>query len=167
MVGPVGRRGDTVAMANPDDPAALAAAFSRAHYFVPALGDAGRLHVGTQASALEERLQCARYVFITAWNADSEPDAQVDNQRADGELSAAFDELRVSRLRAHAEDAQGGHREDGWLVCDLPLEALDRLARRFGQDGVLAWSAGEPVRLRLYHAEPAEAAGMLWVDWVG
>ena len=167
MVGPAGRGRDTVAMANPDDPAALAAAFSRAHYFVPALGDAGRLHVGTQASALEEQLQGARYAFITAWNADSERDAQVDNQRADGELTAELDALGVSRLRAHAEDGQGGHREDGWLVRDLPLAALDRLARHFGQDGVLAWSTGEPVRLRLYRAEPADAAGLLWVDWVG
>jgi len=67
-------------MANPDDPVALAAAFSRAHYIVPALGNSGRLHVGTQASALEERLPAARYAFITAWNADSETRAQVDNR---------------------------------------------------------------------------------------
>ena len=154
-------------MANPDDPAALAAAFSRAHYVVPELGDAGRLHVGTQASALEQRLAAACYAFITAWNADSEPDARADNERADGELGAALDELHVPRLRALAHDAQGGHREEGWLVRNLPLAELDRLARHFGQDGVLAWAAGEPVRLRLYHAEPADAAGLLWVDWVG
>ncbi|MFL6591699.1 MAG: DUF3293 domain-containing protein [Luteimonas sp.] len=154
-------------MANPDDPAALAAAFARAHYVVPTLGDAGGLHVGTQASALEERLPAARYAFITAWNSNSETEAQADNLRADGELTADLDGLRVPRLRAHAQDAQGGHREDGWLVRDLPLAALDRLARHYGQDGVLAWSAGEPVRLRLYHTEPADASRLLWVDWVG
>jgi len=154
-------------MANPDDPAALAAAFSRAHYFVPALGDSGRLHVGTQATALEDRLQAERYAFITAWNADSEREARVDNARADGELIAALDELGVPRLRAHAQDAQGRHREEGWLVQNLAVAELDGLARRFGQDGVLAWPAGEPVRLRVYHAEPADAAGLLWVDWVG
>ena len=154
-------------MANPDDPAALAAAFSGAHYFVPELGDAGRIHVGVEATALQEHLPADRYGFITAWNADSETDSRIDNDRADGELVAALDHLGVRRLRARAQDAQGGHREQGWLVLDLPSPELDRLARHFDQDGVLAWTAGEPVRLRLYHPEPADAAGMLWIDWVG
>jgi hypothetical protein len=154
-------------MANPDDPAALAAAFANARYRVPGLGDAGSVHVGTEAAALEAVLPAQRYAFITAWNPDSEVDRKPDNDYADGELVAELDRLGVQRLRAHAQDAQGGHREEGWLVLDLPLDQLDRLARAFGQDGVLCWRAREPVRLRLYHDEPADAASMLWVDWAG
>ena len=158
---------DNPAMANPDDPAALAAAFADARYRVPELGDAGTVHVGTEPSALEAILPAEHYAFITAWNADSETGDKPDNDRADGELAAELDRLGVRRFRAHAADAQGGHHEDGWLVLDLPVAELDRLARDFGQDGVLSWHAGEPVRLRLYHREPADAASMLWVDWTG
>jgi hypothetical protein len=154
-------------MANPDDPVALAAAFANARYRVPELGDAGSIHVGTETPALEAASPAGHYAFITAWNPDSETDRTPDNDRADGELAAELDRLGVRRLRAHAQDAQGGHREEGWLVLDLPVDQLDRLARYFKQDGVLSWNAGEAVRLRLYHDEPADAASMLWVDWTG
>ena len=154
-------------MANPDDTAALADAFTRAHYLLPELGDAGRVHVGIQAAELEARLPAERYGFITAWNPDSQAASRIDNDLADGALSAELERLGVRHLRAHAQDDQGRHREHGWLVLDLPLAEFDRLARRFGQDGVLAWQAGQPARLRLYHAEPADAADRLWIDWVG
>jgi uncharacterized protein DUF3293 len=152
-------------MANPDDITALADAFSRAHYMVPELGDAARMHVGALASAIEARIAATDYGFITAWNPDSASAARIDNDCADGELGAEIDRLGCRRLRAHAQDDQGAHREEGWLVLDLPLQEMDRLARRFGQDGVLTWRAGQPVRLRLYHPEPADAADRLWVDW--
>jgi len=155
-------------MANPDDPAALAAAFVKAHYRVPELGPAGVVHVGVVAQALEQAMPAHGYGFITAWNPDSEPSSRIDNDRVDGALVAELDALRIRRLRAFASDAQGGHREDGWLVMDLPLVQLDRLARRFGQDGVLAWQAGAAVRLRLYLGAPdGTDAAAPWVDWVG
>jgi len=154
-------------MANPDDPAALAAAFAKAHYRVPELGPAGVVHVGVVAQALEQAMPAHGYGFITAWNPDSEPSSRIDNDRADGALVAELDALRTRRLRAFASDARGGHREDGWLVMDLPLAQLDRLARRFGQDGVLAWQAGAAVRLRLYHGAPgSRVASAPWIDWV-
>jgi hypothetical protein len=154
-------------MANPNDTTALAAAFTRAHYLVPEVGDAGRIHVGAEATALEACLPASTYGFITAWNPDSRAASRIDNDRADGALAAELDRIGIRRSRAHAQDDQGGHREDGWLVRDLPLQDMDRLARQFGQDGVLAWQAGKPVRLRLYHREPADAADRLWIDWVG
>jgi len=153
-------------MANPDDLAALAAAFRKARYQVPALGDAGAFAVGAVASKLETALPAGCYAFITAWDSDSETDSHMENASADGELSARLDQLNATRIRAHAEDAQGGHREAGWLVLDLPLPELDRLARHFDQDGTLAWTPGEAVRLRMYHPCPPDAAPALWTDWV-
>jgi hypothetical protein len=153
-------------MANPDDPAALAKAFAQAEYRVTELGDAGHVRVGVEPSALEDALHAGRYTFITAWNSDSEVASRTGNDRADGELVAELDRLGVHHLRTSAQDAQGAHREEGWLVLDLPLPELDRLARRFGQDGVLSWRSGEAVRLRLYHQRPADAASALWTDWV-
>jgi hypothetical protein len=155
-------------MANPDDPGRLATAFSRAHYHVPALGDAGALRVGTMATALEQACPARNFAFITAWASNSGRASWTENQRADGALLAELEHLQAAHVRAVAEDAQGGHREEGWLVRDLTLDTLDCLARRFGQDGVLAWDSGSPVRLRLYHAAPdAAAARMPFVDWVG
>jgi hypothetical protein len=155
-------------MANPDDLARLAAAFADAHYRVHELANAGDLRVGSEAKALRVAWPAHRYAFITAWDSDSARESQIDNDRADGALVAELEALGVGHLRAFAQDDQGGHREEGWLVRDLPLDALDRLARRFAQDGVLAWEAGAPVRLRLYHAAPdASAARMPFVDWVG
>ena len=155
-------------MANPDDLAKLADAFANAHYRVPEFADAGHLHVGSEATALQDAWPARRYAFITAWDSDSERNSRIDNDRADGALAAELERLGAGHRRAWAEDDQGGHREQGWLVRDLPFDALDRLARRFGQDGVLAWDAGRPVRLRLYHAAPdATAARMPFVDWVG
>lgn len=153
-------------MADPDDLAALAAAFRKAHYHVPELGDAGQLRVGTRADALEAALPGRSFAFITAWNGNSETEARMDNAAADGALVAELDRLHVARWRAVAEDAQGGHREAGWLLQDLALDDLDRLARRFDQDGTLAWTRGEAVRLRMYHPCPADALPDLWTDWV-
>ena len=153
-------------MANPDDIAALAAAFRKARYQVPELGDAGAFAVGAVASGVEAALPAACYAFITAWDSDSESDSRMENASADGELSARLDQLNATRFSAHAEDAQGAHREAGWLVLDLPLPELDRLARHFDQDGTLAWTLGEAVRLRMYHPCPPDAAPALWTDWV-
>jgi len=159
---------DDARMANPDDPGALAVAFAKARYHVPELGAAGVLQVGAVAHALEQAVPADSYGFITAWNPDSRSSSSAENARADGDLVAELDALRIRRLRAFASDAQGGHREDGWLVLDAPLAELDRLARGFGQDGVLAWRTGEPARLRLYHAAPSgAAASQPWTDWVG
>jgi hypothetical protein len=153
-------------MANPDDPAALSAAFRNARYRVPELGDTGDLRVGTVATALESALAARRFAFITAWNSDSRAESRVSNDTADGALAAELDRLGVVRRRAFAEDAQGGHREAGWLVLDLPLADLDRLAREFEQDGTLAWSRGEAVRLRMYRRQPADPVAGMWTDWV-
>ena len=168
MTGSARMAADDARMANPDDPEALAAAFAKAPYRVPELGAAGVLHVGAVAHALEQAMPARAYGFITAWNPDSGSSSPAINDRADEDLIAELDALRIRRLRAFASDDHGGHREDGWLVLDLPLAELDRLGRRFGQDGVLAWRTGEPVRLRLYHAAPSRAAASQpWTDWVG
>ena len=155
-------------MANPDDIAALATAFRNAHYRVPELGTQAVIHVGVVAQYLEQALPARSYAFITAWNPDSEMSSRMENDCADGALDTGLDARQVRRRRAFASDAQGGHREDGWLVLDLALDDLDRLGRQFGQDGTLAWAAGEPVRLRLYHAAPdSAAAAEPWIDWLG
>ena len=153
-------------MAHPDDLDALAAAFRKAHYHVPELGDAGELRVGAEAGSLETARPAGRYAFITAWDSGSTADGPVDNATADGALAAELDTLGARRLRAHATDDQGGHAEAGWLVLDLPLDALDGLARRFRQDGTLAWTRGEAVRLRMYHPCPPDAFAALWTDLV-
>jgi hypothetical protein len=153
-------------MANPDDLAALAAAFRNARYRVSALGDAGSVRVGATADALETALPGRSFAFITAWNDGPAAAGRRDQAAADDLLAAGLDRLQVSRWRAIADDAQGAHREPGWLVEDLPLADLDRLARRFDQDGTLAWTRGSAVRLRMYHPRPADALPDRWVDWV-
>ncbi|MDB6163751.1 MAG: hypothetical protein JWL98_1183 [Xanthomonadaceae bacterium] len=153
-------------MANPDDSEALAAAFRNARYHVPELGVAGEVRVGTQPAALEAALGAEAFGFITAWDSSSKAEPRMDNDAADGALTAELERLGADHLRAYAEDAQGAHREQGWLVTDVPLPDLDRLARRFGQDGTLAWSRGEAVRLRMYRPRPADPAAELWTDWV-
>ena len=153
-------------MANPNDPDALAAAFRNARYHVPGLGAAGELRVGMQSSALETALDAHAFAFITAWDSRSEAESPMDNDTADGELTAELEGLGVRSLRAFAEDAQGAHREAGWLVLDLPTADLDRLAHRFGQDGTLAWTRGQAVRLRMYRPCPPDPAAELWTDWV-
>ena len=153
-------------MADPDDLAALAAAFRKARYRVPELGAAGELRVGTPAGALETAHPAERYAFLTAWNSDSTTDGPVDNAAADDALAAELDALGAQHLRAVASDTRGGHVESGWLVLGLALPALDRLARRFRQDACLAWARGEAVRLRMYHPFPHDAVAARWTDWV-
>jgi hypothetical protein len=153
-------------MAEPDDLAALAAAFRKARYRVPELGAAGELRVGTSAGALEIAHPADRYAFVTAWDSGSTTDGPVDNAIADGALAAELDALGAQRLRAIASDDQDGHTESGWLVLDLALADLDRLARRFRQDATLAWTRGEAVRLRMYHPFPHDAVAARWTDWV-
>jgi hypothetical protein len=153
-------------MANPDDLAALAAAFRNARYRVCALGAAGRMRVGATADGLETALPGQSFAFITAWNGSPDAAGRGDDVAADGLLATELDGMQVARWRAVADDARGRHHEPGWLVRDLPLADLDRLARRFGQDGTLAWTRGNAVRLRMYHPRPADVLPDLWTDWV-
>jgi hypothetical protein len=153
-------------MANPDDASALAAAFRKARYRVAVLGEGIDLRVGSVADALETVLPARRYAFITAWDSGSSAESHTDNDTADGALQAEFEQRDVHHLRAFAQDAQGSHREAGWLVLDLPLAELDRLARQFGQDGTLTWQRGQSVRLRMYRSKPDDPSAELWTDWV-
>ena len=81
---------------------------------------------------------------------------------------AQLDALGGSLVRhpAWAQAPDGRWREPGWLVAGIADADLVRLAREFGQVGVLAWRAGEPVRLRMLMPRPLQADGAMHTDWV-
>ena len=147
--------------------AELASAYARAHYAVVLDGDALSIRVGQPAQDVEAYWPVRRYGFITAWNPASVPHSDSANDIANAVLTARLDTIGVKRHRAHAFDASGQWREAGWLVADVEEELLDQLAREFGQAGVLAWSFGEPVRLRMLMPRPAQPVFEDCVDWAG
>ena len=86
---------------------------------------------------------------------------------ANAALVARLTAMGLARHPAHAYDVHGEWREAGWLVGDIDEALMDLLGREFSQAGVLAWTAGEPVRLRMLMPRPAQAIGLDCIDWVG
>lgn len=151
------------------DAAELAATYARARYAVVLDGDALSLRVGEPAVDVEAYWPLRRYGFITAWNPASVPHSEVANDTANAALGARLDAMALARQPAHAFDEDGRWREAGWLVADIEEGVLDRLAREFGQAGVLAWSCGERVRLRMMMPRPSRSVPVYedCIDWVG
>jgi hypothetical protein len=147
--------------------AELAEAYAKARYAVILDGDALTLRVGEPAQDVEAYWPASHYGFITAWNPASLPQSDAANEAAGAALAARLDALGTARQPAYAFDQEGGWREEGWLVADLEEALLDLIAREFSQAGVLAWSFGEPVRLRMQMARPAGATAHDCVDWAG
>ncbi|TCZ87078.1 DUF3293 domain-containing protein [Lysobacter sp. N42] len=152
--------------ASQDDPVALARAFASAVYRAELGGDPVELRVGQPATEIERRLPASTYAFITAWNPDAERQPGQANARDDDALAARLEAAGVDFRRTWAQDAEGGHREAGWLVAGLSPERADALAREFEQAGILAWLAGEPVRLHMLMPRPGGAADLPHVDWL-
>lgn len=148
------------------DATELVRAYAAAEYGATVEGRTCALQVGAPAPAFESAWPASRYGFVTAWNPASSPQPDAANEEADTRLRARLDRLGAARVPAWAQAPDGRWREPGWLLADLPLHELDALAREFGQAGTLCWSQGEPVRLRMLMAAPANAAGLPCVDWV-
>ena len=152
------------------DASELATAYATARYAVRLDGDVLPLQVGRPAGDLEAYWPAERYTFITAWNPASEPHSDGANQTADALLVGQLDSIGARRHAAWAEGPDGEWHEPGWLLADLDSAAVDRLAREFGQAGVLAWRRGEPVRLRMLIERPRDARredrATAFTDWV-
>jgi hypothetical protein len=147
--------------------AELADAYAEAEYAVVLDGDALPIRVGEPARDMEAYWPASRYAFITAWNPASVPHSDTANETANAALVARLDAIGASRLPAHAFDKEGRWREEGWLVEGIGEALLDLIAREFGQAGVLAWTFGEPVRLRMQMARPGSAVPRDCIDWAG
>lgn len=147
------------------DAVELAIAYARAEYALVLDGDGLLLHVGSLARDVEAYWPARRYGFITAWNPASVPHSDAANETANAALVARLDAIGVQRQPAHAFGKDGLWCETGWLVADLEEPLLDLLGREFSQAGVLSWTAGEPVRLRMLMPRPPNAPAMEWTDW--
>lgn len=138
----------------------LVAAYRAADYSV-------RLHGGRRI-ALRVGAECPRELaemltdhdksigaLLTAWNPLSRPAAREENRRRQREL---LDCLRAAGARVLVGAGGGeGWREPGLAAFALPVSSIDALARRFAQNAILTFSAGEPVRLRVYRADWRDA----------
>lgn len=143
----------------------LAAIYADADYAVELDGDAFPLRVGGEAGDLQAYWPARRYAFITAWNPASVPHSDAANEAANAALVARLDAAGFARQPAYAHDRDGEWREAGWVVADIDERTLDQLAREFGQAGVLAWSRGEPVRLRMLLPRPPHAHADHRIEW--
>lgn len=165
------RTGDDGAMAQHSVPDAekvrLAAAWAAAHYFVAIAGRDWLFTIGQPATDIERQLMAERYLFITAWNPPPGLQPREANLAADQRLQTRLVHEGLRHHPALGCDAHGGEVERGWLALDAPLPLSDALGREFGQGGTLAWSHGEPVRLRMLWPRPAGAFDDGYTDWVG
>ncbi len=157
---------DTPEGAQQDDPVALARAFASAVYHAELGGEPVEFHVGRRCEALERRVPAPCYAFITAWNPDAERQPVQENMSDDDALVSRLQAAGVEFRRTWAQDAHGGHREAGWLVIGIDPSRADALGHDFQQAGILAWLAGEPVRLHMLMPEPDGAPGLPHVDWI-
>lgn len=145
----------------------LALAYLRADYFVALGRREWRFRIGDPVPDIEDVLQGARYLFITAWNPLSQDIGLDDNIELDQQLQVRLQQAGFQHHSALGGDSVGDHREHGWLVLDLPVPTADLLAREFRQAGVVYWQRGEPVRLRMQSPQPPHWQIHDCVDWTG
>jgi hypothetical protein len=106
--------------------------------------------------------------LLSAWNPQSQEQPDALNREADASLLLALQGSGLVHRPAFASARNRSWREPSWLVLDMPTHTLDALARRFGQLATLHWHDRGPVRLRMYAAAPARAAGLPdCIDWLG
>ncbi len=145
---------------------ALARLYAAAHYFVVVGRQEWLFQVGQPAQDVERQLGATHYQFVTAWNPHSHPAGKRCNLEAGDALEQKLLETGRTIHRALGCNAQGGAIEHGWLVLDVAPDQADALARGFGQAGTLYWRAGEPVRLRMQHAQPEGCSDDAFIDWI-
>ena len=125
------------------------------------------LHIGERAPQLEEAFPEARsFALVSAWDPQSVPRPEAANRSADEALHSALLASGLPFRPGFSSAANRSWREPSWVVMDVGVAELDRLARRFDQLGALFWLRGEPVGLRMYARQPAAIPARDCVAWV-
>lgn len=107
------------------------------------------LNVGRTSPELARRFKLTRTdsaAFITAWNPLGEPTSDAENHAAQQKLLAGIKALGLPCLDGEGRDPSGlWPGESSFLVCGISLEAAQKLASQFRQNGfVYAGSDATP-----------------------
>jgi len=132
--------------------AACADAYVRAHYVVTLPGgDEARLRLGRACGPLAAVMAArgaATACFITAWNPESVPRGETENQADQTRLKARIETLGLSWLAAEGRDPDGGWDSEPSLVAlGLTFDQACALGDEFGQNAVLFAGADGTLRL--------------------
>jgi hypothetical protein len=148
--------------------ATLLDAYNAAEYRWELDGEWRALRIGQRAPELEAFFpHCQRFGLLSAWDPQSVPRPEAVNRKADESLHAALISSGLPFRPGFCSAPNRSWREPSWVVMDMPDPEFDRLVLRYGQLGALAWTRGEPVRLRMYARQPLMAQDRDCVDWTG
>lgn len=151
----------------PNRVAELLNAYLEADYRWEIDGQWRAVRIASLAPQLEAAFpEATDFAMLSAWNPQSVAHEEAFNRARDAELRDAIAEGGYPMRPAFASAPDRSWREPSWMVTGMPVDALDRLARRFGQLGTIAWTRGQPVHLRMDAAAPAGLAGRAFVDWL-
>jgi hypothetical protein len=130
----------------------------------------GRWHamsIGEAAPSLEQAFpEATSFGLLSAWNPYSVERPETVNRAEDARLHAQLEESGLVFRAAFSAARNRTWREPSWIVMDMPVDAFDALARNHGQLATVHARRGEPVRLRMYRAEPAGCPALGCVDWL-
>lgn len=125
-----------------------AAAYRRTAYCVALPGGDHELRVGRHHPAFDRALGAPRWAFLTAVNPRSRPLGARANRLRQRALAATLRRLGVRHHPARGvPDARNWPPEDGFLLAGVRPHRVRALARRFGQNAVVAGAAGRQARL--------------------
>lgn len=132
--------------------AACADAYVRARYFVTLPGgEDARLRLGRACgplAALMAERDAATACFLTAWNPESLPRGETENQADQARLKARIETLGLTWLAAEGRDPDGGWDAEPSLVAlGLTFDQACALGDEFGQNAVLFAGADGTMRL--------------------
>jgi len=148
--------------------ATLLDAYYAAEYRWELDGEWRQLRIGQTAAELEAFFpKSKRFGLLSAWDPQSIPRADSVNRRADEALHTALIASGLPFRPGFCSAPNRSWREPSWVVMDMTDVDFDGLALRYGQLGTLAWQRGQPVRLRMYAAQPLTAKPRDFVDWTG
>jgi len=147
--------------------AALVQAYLDADYRWELDGRWHPLSIGGHARELEATFPQARsFGLLSAWNPHSVERPEAENREADEALNTALQDSGLPYRAAFSSARNRSWREPSWIVMDMPVADFDALALRFRQLATVHAVAGEPARLRVYHAPVELSCGGSLVDWL-
>ncbi|MFW5926505.1 MAG: DUF3293 domain-containing protein [Wenzhouxiangella sp.] len=139
----------------------LVRAFLQTDYLVSTAAGSLTVRIGAEHPRLDRQIGYRPWAIVTAFNPGATESASGDNRRRHARLVERTERAGLASLPACNRDPSGSWPDEpGLLVYPCDSDSARKLAREFGQLGVVTGAPGEMARLELIGKDwPADVSG--------